>query len=242
LTEFVADPAPQAASTNTQTSERRRVWRQPEIQVLGLALVMAIVSLVVMLIVPDRNDAVRPAGWWAFVTVVVLFGLFEYVVFNVEFRTEAISFSLSEIPTALALVFLSPPGALVARLPVSFVVLLVIRRNPPYKLAFNISLFAVELLLAIELFRGLVDWWGGSDGAVIAAVTLALLVIVPLSSVMISVAIGRFEGNTLASIGDELRATWWMYTVNCVLAAMTVSLALIEPILAALAALPVAGM
>ena len=59
---------------------------------------------------------------------------------------------------------------------------------------------------------------------------------------MISVAIGRFEGNTLARIGDELRATWWMYTVNCVLAAMTVALALIEPFLAALAALPVAGM
>ena len=33
----------------------------------------------------------------------------------------------------------------VARLPVSLVVLMVIRRNPPYKLAFNISLFAVEL-------------------------------------------------------------------------------------------------
>jgi diguanylate cyclase (GGDEF)-like protein len=242
LTESVADPAQQAASTNTPTSERRPMWRQPEIEVLGLALVMAIISLVVMLVVPDRDDAVRPGGWWAFITVVILFGLFEYVVFNVEFRKEAISFSLSEIPTALALVFLSPPGALLARLPISFVVLLVVRRNPPYKLAFNISLFAVELLLSIELFRALVEWWGGSDGAVIAAVTLSLLVVVPLSSVMISVAIGRFEGNTLARIGDELRATWWMYTVNCVLAAMTVSLALIEPFLAALAALPVAGM
>ena len=242
MTESVAGPAPQAASTNTPTSERRSVWRQPQVEVLGLALVMAIISLVVMIVVPDRGDAVRPAGWWAFITVVALFGLFEYYVFNVEFRKEAISFSLSEIPTALALVFLSPPGALLARLPISLVMLLVVRRNPPYKLAFNISLFAVELLMAIELFRVLVDWWGGSDAAVIAALTLSLLIIVPLSSVMISVAIGLFEGNALARIGDELRATWWMYTVNCVLAAMTVSLALIEPILAALAALPAAGM
>ncbi len=242
MTESVAGPAPHAASTNTPTNERRSVWRHPRVEVLGLALVMAIVSLVVMLVVPDRGDAVRPAGWWAFITVVALFGLFEYVVFNVEFRKEAISFSLSELPTALALVFLSPPGALLARLPIRLVMLIVVRRNPLYKLAFNISLFAVELLLAIELFRLLVEWWGGSDGAVIAAVTLSLLIIVPLSSVMISVAIGLFEGNALARIGDELRATWWMYTVNCVLAAMTVSLALIEPILAALAALPVAGM
>src|SRR5215204_1066131 len=178
--------------------------RRPEVEVLGLALVMAIVSLVVMVVVPDRDEAVRPAGWWAFIAVVLLYGLCECVVFNVEFRNEAISFSLSEIPTALALVFLSPPGALLARLPISLLVLMVIRRNPPYKLAFNISLFAIELLLSIELFRALVDWWGGSDGAVIAAVTVTLLVIVPLSSVMISVAIGRFEGNTLARIGDEL--------------------------------------
>ena len=152
-----------------------------------------------MLVIPDAGDAVRPTGWWAFVTVVVLFGVFEYVVFNVEFRHEAISFSLSEIPTALALVFLSPAGALLARLPISLLVLLVVRRNPPYKLAFNLSMFSVELLLSIELFRVLVDWWGGSDGAVIAAVTVSLLLIVPLSSVMISVAIGRFEGDTLGA-------------------------------------------
>ena len=190
MTELVADPAPQAASTNTHTNESRPVWRQPEVEVLGLALVMAIVSLVVMVVVPDRNEAVRPAGWWAFVAVVLLYGLFECVVFNVEFRNEAISFSLSEIPTALALVFLSPPGALLARLPISLVVLLVVRRNPLYKLAFNLALFAVELLLAIELFRVLVGWWGSSDGVVIAAVTLSLLVIVPLSSVLISVVGG----------------------------------------------------
>ena len=74
MTESVADPAQQAASTNTPTSERRPIWRHPEIEVLGLALVMAIISLVVMLVVPDRGDAVRPGGWWAFITVVALFG------------------------------------------------------------------------------------------------------------------------------------------------------------------------
>ena len=122
---------------------------------LGLALVMAIVVAGGGTGRPRSQEMpCAPAGWWAFVTVVVLFGLFEYVVFNVEFRKEAISFSLSEIPTALALVFLSPPGALLARLPISLVVLMVVRRNPPYKLAFNISLFAVELLLVDRVVPG----------------------------------------------------------------------------------------
>jgi diguanylate cyclase (GGDEF)-like protein len=240
LAEFVGDPPSVALAGTSDVAVPRRL--RPELEVLGFALLMALLSLGLMLVIPDAGDAVRPTGWWAWVTVVLLFGLFEYLVFNVEFREEAISFSLSEIPTALALVFLSPAGALLARLPISLLVLLVVRRNAPYKLAFNLSMFSAELLLSIELFRVLTDWWGGSDGAVIAAVTVALLLIVPLSSVMISIAIGRFEGDTLERIGDELRATWWMYTVNCVLAAMTVALALIEPPLALLAVLPAAGM
>jgi diguanylate cyclase (GGDEF)-like protein len=240
LPEFVADP-PAPAPVDPHDPTARRPLR-PEFEVLGFALAMALLSLGLMFVIPDADEAIRPTGWWAMVTVVVLFGLFEYVVFNVEFREDAISFSLSEIPTALALVFLSPAEALLARLPISLLVLLVVRRNAPYKLAFNISMFAAELLLSIELFRVLTEWWGGSDAAAIAAVAVSLMLIVPLSSVMISVAIGRFEGHTLERIGDELRATWWMYSVNCVLAAMTVALALIDPPLALLAVLPAAGM
>jgi diguanylate cyclase (GGDEF)-like protein len=243
LTDGVADAVARhqpARPDEPVTVTRRR--RHPEAEVVGLALLMALVSIVLLPLVPDLDDAVRPDGWWAFVVALVLFGLFEYLVFNVEFRSEAISFSLSEIPTAFALVYLSPPLALLARLPISLLVLVAVRRNKSYKLIFNFCLFTTELVVAIAMFRGLVEWWGGSDGAVVAATALTLLPVVPLTSVMISVAIGRFEGNTLKRIGDELRATWWMYTVNCVLAAMTVALALNGPALAALAVLPAGGM
>jgi diguanylate cyclase (GGDEF)-like protein len=203
---------------------------------------MAIATVGMYLVLPDAHDAARPTGWWSLLIVAGLFAFFELVVFSVEFRHEAILFSLSEIPTAFALLYLSAPGALVARLAISLPLLLFVRRNASYKLVFNAALFAAELMLAMTLFRALVDWWGGSDAAAVAAVTASLLIVVPLTSVAISVAIGRFEGNTMSRIRDELRATWWMYTVNCALAAMTVALALLEPVLATLAILPVAGM
>ena len=129
MTESVADPAQQAASTNTQTSERRPVWRQPEIEVLGLALVMAH-----RLAGGDARRA-RPRRCRAPRRMV-----------GVHHRRRCCSGCSSTSSSTsssarrrsrsrcrrsrphLALVFLSPPGALLARLPISLVVLLV---DPP---------------------------------------------------------------------------------------------------------------
>ena len=244
MTEVVAEaagrtspPSPHVDSGDSSAP----LLRRPEAQVVALAIAMVIATVVMYVTLPDAEQAARPTGWWAFVLVAGLFAFFELVVFSVEFRQEAILFSLSEIPTAFALLYLSAPAALVARLVISVPLLVFVRRNASYKLVFNTALFATELILAMTLFRAFVDWWGDSDAVAIAAAASSLLIVVPLTSVAISVAIGRFEGNTLSRIKDELRATWWMYTVNCALAAMTVALALLEPALATLALLPVAG-
>jgi diguanylate cyclase (GGDEF)-like protein len=211
---------------------------RPEAQVGMMAGLMALATLGMLFVIPDRSLTIEPAGWWAFAVTAAMFGLFEYTVFNISFRREGLSFSLSEMPLAFALVFLSPVAALIARVPISVFVLVVARKNRGYKLAFNASLVAFELVLAILLLRSLfVD--GTSSLLLLLAVTL--VGVAPLTSVLISLAISRFEGGARERIVGELRATWWMYTVNSVLSAMTVGLALVEPVLALLAVLPVAG-
>jgi diguanylate cyclase (GGDEF)-like protein len=145
------------------------------------------------------------------------------------------------LPLAFALVFLSPLAAVVARLPTSVFVLVTARKNRGYKLAFNVSLLLVELLAAVFVYRRFLDVVGGGRAVELVAVAAALVAIAPFTSVLISVAISRFEGGARERIVSELRATWWMYTVNAVLSTMTVAMVLIEPALALLAALPVAG-
>jgi diguanylate cyclase (GGDEF)-like protein len=127
-------------------------------------------------------------------------------------------------------------------MPLTVLVLVFARDNRGYKLAFNVAIFVFELTLAGLIFTMLTESWGEQTAALIVAITVALIAVTPLTSVLISLAISRFEGGALERIISELEATWWMYTVNAVLAAMTVALALLHPALALLAVLPIVGM
>ena len=207
-----------------------------------MASLLLVATAVVLSVTPDLDAAVRDGeGPWSFITVLVLFGFFELSVFNLHFRSEGISFSLNEIPLAFAIVFLAPIPALLARLPLSLIVLVFVRDNRGHKLAFNLSLFVFELSLMILIFRGLLDWWVGGTATMLTALAVSLVAVAPVTSILISIAISRFEGSTRQRIVSELEGTWWMYTVNAVLAVMTVALALYEPALALLAVLPAAG-
>jgi diguanylate cyclase (GGDEF)-like protein len=240
LKEVGAGTAPENEIGEAGSADRVNRLR-PEAQVVGLAILMAGATVALHFVTPDKDVATRSASWWPFVVAMVLFGLFDYFVFHFQFRREGIAFSLSEIPTALALVFLAPLPGLLARLPLTIIVLIAVRRNAAHKVVFNMALLLFELAATIALFRWLLERLGPGDSAIVLAVALALFLVSPLTSVLISMAISRFEGFSWRRIGDELRATWWMYMVNSVLAAMTISLALIEPSLALLAILPTIG-
>ncbi len=233
------DEAVQHAATN---SKSRVDFRGPELQVVGIAIAALAVAVAVYPAIPDRGDSIRGAGPWAFILVAVLFGLFEYYTFNVQFRREGIAFSMSEIPIAFSLVFLSPPLALLARLPVTVPVLIAARKNGPHKLFFNVAMFTADSVLTILLFRALLDLWDPSSPIVVVSIVISLIAVAPLMSVLVSLAISRFEGGVRERIIGEIQATWWMYTVNAVLAAMTVALALIDPALTLFATLPAAGL
>ena len=227
---------------NAATDHRPRVGaRRPEFQVVVIAALTLAAAAAFYVLIPDRGESIRSSGPWAFILTMLLFGLFEYTVFNVQFKREGISFALSEIPIAFALVFLTPLVAVIARLPLTLPVLVFARKNSPHKLAFNVAIFMAELTVAMLLFRGLLEVWGVSSTTIVVSIVVSLIAVAPLTSVLISLAISRFEGGAVERIIGEIRATWWMYTVNAALAAMTVALALIDPALSLLAALPAAG-
>ncbi len=165
--------------------------------------------------------------------------LVEVTVFRFVFRREGIAFSLSEIPLAFCLVFLAPGPAFIARAVASMSVIVLMRRPPLYKLAFNVSSIAFELSLAYVLFRGFVGLWGDGDTQIVVAAILATGVGGIVSSILVSVAISRFEGDLWGRVLTELRLAWWLFLVNATLAGMVLGLALISPWLVLLAVVPV---
>ncbi|HEY5664517.1 MAG TPA: sensor domain-containing phosphodiesterase [Ilumatobacter sp.] len=219
----------------------RRGPGRPETQVVAMAVLMVALVPVLLWATPDPSEAVEAGGWWWVVAIAVMFGLFEYTIFDVQFRREGIAFGLSEIPIAFALVFLAPVPALLSRLPLTVPILLYVRKNAPHKLAFNVALMLFELAIVILFFRSLLDWWGSGTATVIAAAVVATIAIAPITSMVISVAISRFEGGARERIVSELQATWWLYGINSVLAGMTIGLALAHPALSFLAILPALG-
>ena len=217
-------------------------WRaRPNVQVGAITLGMLIAVVFLYVALPDPRDATVDTGWWAIISVALAFGAFEYSVFNFVFRRHGIAFSMSEIPMAIALVFISPLASVVARLSVSVLVLLTKRRNRGVKLAFNTVLLALDMMLGYTLFRGLIAWWGESSAGLISGAILAPVATALTTSVLISTAISRFEGDLRERVVAEITGTWWLYPVTSVLGAMTLALALIEPALALFAILPTVG-
>ena len=213
--------------------------RHPERDAMLLALALVGATALLSISLVDPNVAVRPVGIWVTVAVLAAFAAVEVSVFRFTFRREALAFSLSEIPLAFSLVYLGLWPALVVRLVGSIGVTLFVRRPPPYKVVLNVAMFAFEMALAFVVFRGIIDLTSAGNTMVVVAALVATATCGIVSSVIVSIAISRFEGGLLQRIGSELRVAWWLFLVNATLAAMVLGLALISPWLLLVASVPI---
>ncbi|HEX9992254.1 MAG TPA: EAL domain-containing protein [Acidimicrobiales bacterium] len=118
----------------------------------------------------------------------VLFAVTEAFVVRVQLRRDSHAFTLSEIPLILGLAFFSPAVLIAARLVGGAGTLLLVRRQSPIKLAFNLSMFYVETSLAVVVYRAILSgseivsfrsWVGAFAVAVLTnAVTAGLVSVV----------------------------------------------------------------
>ncbi|MEJ2577893.1 MAG: bifunctional diguanylate cyclase/phosphodiesterase [Kineosporiaceae bacterium] len=88
--------------------------------------------------------------WWS---LGILFAVAELSVFHVEVARQAHTFSLSEFPFVLGLLFAAPLALLTGRLLGQAATLVLRDRQPPLKLAFNLSLFAAETTAVLAVNR-----------------------------------------------------------------------------------------
>jgi len=130
--------------------------------------------------------------WWE---LVPLFALAEVLVVHLEINREAHSFTLSELPFVLALLFADPGELILARLVGEAITLALYERQTPVKLTFNLSLFAAESCLALTVFHLL----GGSHGGVSAVGWLlsgvAVCAAAALSVACVRIVIGWHGGH-----------------------------------------------
>src|SRR5918992_666754 len=156
---------------STRLTGTQRVW-------LLSAGIAGAAALLYILVVRDLQPPPAPfrLPWWA---LAGLFTVAEMSVIHFQFRREAHSFSLGEIPTVLGLFFAAPTDLVIGQLVGATLALIVHRRQSPVKIAFNTAHFVLGTSLAIVIFNAVVkggDPFGpiGWTGAFAATIGLAI--------------------------------------------------------------------
>lgn len=124
-----------------------RVW------LLNAAAAAAGVAFFATLIraMPAPDAPVR-IQWWV---LAAIFGASELFVVHLQFRREAYTFSMNEIPLVLGLFFTSPRGIVLAQLIGAAPALILHRRQQPIKVAFNLAQLSITTSIAATLFHHL---------------------------------------------------------------------------------------
>jgi diguanylate cyclase (GGDEF)-like protein len=215
----------------------RRMVR-PAIEIVMLSFGLLVAAALFAALLPDLDQSILPSNRWTIWILAFAFGATLLTVFRIEFRNNAILFSLSEIPLTFALVFLPPAEGLAGRICASALVYTIIKRPPLQKQFFNLAMFAFETMAAYYFVRQMLSPDEMSDVSLVLASTASVALAGILGSVAVALAVSRFVGDTLRHIVDELKAAW-VLVVNAAMAGALLSLYLISATLAALAIVPV---
>jgi diguanylate cyclase (GGDEF)-like protein len=129
-------------------------------------------------------------GLW--LGLVLAFAVTEAYVVHINVGRHAHSFSFTEVPTVLGLLLLAPGPLLAARLGGGALALILVRRQPPVKLALNLAQLALGMTAGMSLWAALANSDPASQ-ATWAATFAAVLIVAAVSTAAVTAAI-RLSG------------------------------------------------
>ena len=147
----------------------------------------------------DDLAPVAPSQPIAPIVLVALFALAESCVVHVYVDRQARTFSLSEIPLVLGLVYLSPIVLVAARVIGSAVALTTVRRQPFTKLLFNLSYFLLDTCVAVLVYRATLAYGSPFEARGWVAAFAATGTSLCLGAVAVSLVIAASEGKWMRS-------------------------------------------
>lgn len=181
--------------TNVKINKSRYLELEGPTKVWILTAVIASTASVMAWQLRDlaRLDGARPTIHWALLSLFVY--LAELTVIHLRLHRHAHSFSMGEVPTVLGLFMVPPIELLLAHVVGNGIALIFNRRQPPIKLAFNLSQYVFVGSVAIVVFRAII---GAADalgprGWLAAAVGVQASVI--LANFLINGAINLVGGS-----------------------------------------------
>ena len=160
-----------------------------------VSALLALAAVLLILLALGQLPALQapvPLQWWI---LALGFALAEIFIVQLHFRRDAHSFSLSELPLAIGLFFLTPVELIAAQVVGAGAALWLHRKQPALKLFFNLANLAFSAAVAVLVFRTILGTgdplgpagWLGTFAAALTANLLTLAFIV----VAIGLSLGR---------------------------------------------------
>src|SRR4051812_3555383 len=168
---------------------------------LNLAIAMAALALYVAVVhdLPALLDPHLP--WWG---LAAGFLVAESCVVHLQFRRNAHSFSLGDLPLVFGLLFATGGNLVLGALVGSAATLVIERRLAPVKLVFNLSQFAFAASLATLVVHALAPTAAAVDpdtwGAVLVGTMASAVITVMLIGMAISLSEGTLRLNTIGQM------------------------------------------
>ncbi len=212
--------------------QRAHVWPV----VIGLSLLG--VGTAATLLSGSAPGVLHPKLYLPWYVLVPVYVLFSQLTVDFEFRKEARSIELNQLPLALGVVLLGPLWHLLARLVAAVIDCTVVRRQPPMKIAYNTGYAAIEVglptvavsLLGRSTSPGPTLWMALLIGLLLtdAVGHLAFLVILrslgvrtPRSQILAPLAFGALSTSVFTSLSivavTSIWTTSWALVIIAVL-------------------------
>ena len=198
-----------------------RVWT-----LSALLLALAAALFLAFLHGHQAHEVPTPVPWY-----LVALGFFaaELKVIDVHFRREKHSFSLTEFPAVLGF-FLLPPDEYVLALVVGTAGALLVERQPPVKIAFNLANSAFTATAALTVFYALQVSNGTPDPMDWVAAFAATLLAAVLSAGSIAIAISLSGGAPqFEKLPEMIQFGGLVAVANTSLALLAVSVLWLDP-------------
>ncbi|MBV9526468.1 MAG: EAL domain-containing protein [Candidatus Dormibacteraeota bacterium] len=230
---------PSQASAPERARPRLRVGRPGRVQMMTVVLCAAAVAMVALVAAFPGRARPFTIPWFV---LAPLFCASEVCVVHIQFRREAHSFSMSEVPLVVGLFFTPPLGVVLGTAVGTGLALAVWRRQSPLKLAFNLGNFTLGTAVSVAIFSAIAPASDpvGTLGclAALAALTATGLVQTTVIIAAIFLSDGRIErSGVLSTFGFAMLGT----VVNSSLALVGVALLWFHPEVAWLLVVPTIG-
>lgn len=196
---------------------------------VGLLTVAVVVASVGLSLTVDGFYVMSSADLVPLAALTGGFALCERLVFHVEARNEAVSYTPTDVTLAIGLIFMDPVGLVIARTLGAAFGSYFWRRPPWFKLAFNLSSFALETVVAIAIWR---SFFGAEPDATVwvwLGLLLILFVALLTGGILVASAISCFEGGLRSRVLKEIANAPVFHLPGAVVAASIAVPMLFEP-------------